>query len=160
LYACEILAEGLKSIGLMKGDVKEAVPKGAHALFMPHGLGHMMGLDVHDMEDLGQNYVGYSDEINPSDTFGTAFLRMGRKLETGHVLTNEPGIYFIPELIDLWRIDKKFEEYINYDKVRDYLDFGGIRLEDDILITRDGARILGDKRIPIGVEEIEETMNV
>lgn len=158
LYACEILAEGLKSLGLMKGDVKEAVPKGAHALFMPHGLGHMLGLDVHDMEDLGQNYVGYSDEINPSDTFGTAFLRMGRKLETGHVLTNEPGIYFIPELIDIWRKENKFAEYIDYDKVMEYIDFGGIRLEDDILITENGSRILGDKRIPITIEEVEEAM--
>ncbi len=160
LYACEILAEGLKAIGLMKGDVKEAVPQGAHALFMPHGLGHMMGLDVHDMEDLGQIHVGYSDEINPSDKFGTAFLRMGRKLEKGHVLTNEPGIYFIPELIDLWRKEKKFEEYINYDKVQQYLDFGGIRLEDGILITENGSRILGKKRIPISVEEVEKIMNI
>lgn len=158
LYACEILAEGLKAVGLMKGDVKEAVPLGAHALFMPHGLGHMMGLDVHDMEDLGQIYVGYSDEINPSDKFGTAFLRMGRKLEAGHVLTNEPGIYFIPELIDLWKRERKFEEFINYDKLAEYLDFGGIRLEDDVLITDAGSRILGDKRIPISPEEIEEIM--
>lgn len=158
LFACEILADGLKSLGLMKGDVKDAVDAGAHALFMPHGLGHMMGLDVHDMEDLGQNYVGYSDEIQPSKTFGTAFLRMGRKLEKGHVLTNEPGIYFIPELIDLWKKENKFNDFINYDKVYEYMDFGGIRLEDGILITENGSRILGDKRIPITVQEVENIM--
>lgn len=158
LAACEILAGGLKDLGLMKGDVKDAVRQGAHALFMPHGLGHMMGLDVHDMEDLGQIYVGYDEKIRPSDIFGTAFLRMGRSLEPGFVLTNEPGIYFIPELIDLWQRELKFEQFINYDKVNDYRNFGGIRLEDDILITETGSRILGDKRIPISVEEVEDMM--
>lgn len=158
LAACEIIANGMKDLGIMKGDIKEAVNKGAHALFMPHGLGHMMGLDVHDMEDLGQIFVGYDDETRPSNIFGTAFLRMGRELKKGYVLTNEPGIYFIPELIDLWKKDKKFAEYINYDKVEQYRSFGGIRLEDDILITEKGSRILGGKRIPISVEEIEEFM--
>ncbi|MDD2199420.1 MAG: M24 family metallopeptidase, partial [Bacteroidales bacterium] len=160
LAASEVLANGLKQLGLMKGDIKEAVALGAHALFMPHGLGHMMGLDVHDMEDLGQIYVGYDDETRPSDIFGTAFLRLGRKLEKGFVLTNEPGCYFIPELIDIWHKEKKFENFINYTKVNEYRDFGGIRLEDDLLITENGARILGDKRIPIDVEEVEQTMNM
>jgi Xaa-Pro aminopeptidase len=156
--ACEILAAGLKDLGLMKGDIKDAVKQGAHALFLPHGLGHMMGLDVHDMEDLGQIHVGYDEKTRPSTIFGTAFLRMGRELQPGFVLTNEPGIYFIPELIDLWRKDKKFAEFINYEKVEDYRNFGGIRLEDDILITKTGSRILGEKRIPITVEEIENIM--
>ena len=158
LGACEILVNGLKDIGLMKGDAKEAVKLGAHALFMPHGLGHMMGLDVHDMEDLGQINVGYDDKIRPSNLFGTAFLRLGRELKPGFVLTNEPGIYFIPELIDLWKKESKFDQFINYSKLDDYRTFGGIRLEDDILITKDGSRILGDKRIPISVDEIENMM--
>lgn len=156
--ACELLAEGLKDLGLMKGDTKEAVKKGAHALFMPHGLGHMMGLDVHDMEDLGQINVGYDNVTRPSDIFGTAFLRLGRELQPGFVLTNEPGTYFIPELIELWKSEKKFEEYINYSKVEEYKTFGGIRLEDDILITETGSRILGKERIPISVEEVENMM--
>lgn len=158
LQACEILAQGLKEVGLMKGDIKEAVAQGAHALFMPHGLGHMMGLDVHDMEDLGQIYVGYDEKTRPSNIFGTAFLRMGRELKPGYVLTNEPGIYFIPELIDLWRKEKKFENFINYNKLESYKDFGGIRLEDDILITEDSCKILGKKRIPIEIQEIEDFM--
>lgn len=158
IAACEILAAGLKDLGLMKGDTKEAVKLGAHALFMPHGLGHMMGLDVHDMEDLGQIHVGYDKDTRPSDIFGTAFLRMGRELKQGYVLTNEPGIYFIPELIDIWKKENKFAEFINYDKLQGYRDFGGIRLEDDILITETGSRIMGDKRIPISVEEVESIM--
>ncbi len=158
ISACELLAQGLKDLGLMKGDIKEAVKKGAHALFMPHGLGHMMGLDVHDMEDLGQTNVGYNDATRPSDIFGTAFLRLGRELQPGFVLTNEPGVYFVPELIDMWRKENKFEEYIDYSKVEGYKTFGGIRLEDDILITETGSRILGKKRIPISVEEVENMM--
>jgi Xaa-Pro aminopeptidase len=125
---------------------------------MPHGLGHMMGLDVHDMEDLGQIHVGYDNETRPSDIFGTAFLRLGRKLEKGFVITNEPGCYFIPELMDIWKNENKFIDFINYDKVNTYRNFGGIRLEDDLLITETGARILGDKRIPITVKEVEDTM--
>ncbi len=158
LEACKALAGDLKAIGLMKGNIDEAVALGAHALFMPHGLGHMMGLDVHDMEDLGQIHVGYDDEIRPSSLFGTAFLRLGRRLEEGFVLTNEPGCYFIPELIDIWQSEKKFEDFINYAKVNEYRNFGGIRLEDDLLITATGARILGEKRIPVGVAEIENIM--
>jgi Xaa-Pro aminopeptidase len=155
--ACETIANGLKALGLMKGDVKEAVVHGAHALFLPHGLGHMLGMDVHDMEGLGQINVGYDDEIQPSKQFGTAYLRMGRRLQPGFVVTNEPGIYFIPELIDIWKSEKKFAEFINYDKVEEYSDFGGIRIEDDILVTETGCRVLG-KPIPKTVEEIENLM--
>ena len=157
LLAAKTIAQGLIDLGLMKGNVDEAVKSGAHALFFPHGLGHMMGLDVHDMEDLGENYVGYNDEIKRIDQFGTAYLRMGRKLEPGFVITNEPGIYFIPALIDLWKNDKTNAAFINFDKVDQYRDFGGIRLEDDILVTDNSCRSLG-KRIPITVDEVEATM--
>ena len=154
----ELICEGLIGLGLMKGDPKEAARLGATALFMPHGLGHMMGLDVHDMEDLGQIYVGYDAYTRPSDIFGIASLRMGRLLQTGFVVTNEPGIYFIPELIDQWKAEKKLEQFINYDKIEKYRDFGGIRLEDDILITENGSRILGGDRIPITIQEVEDFM--
>jgi len=157
LLACNIIATGLKEIGLMKGNVEEAVKAGAHALFFPHGLGHMMGLDVHDMEDLGQIYVGYDDEIRPSDQFGTAYLRLGRRLQEGFVLTVEPGIYFIPALIDKWKAEGLHTEFINYDKVETYKGFGGVRIEDDILITADGYHLLG-KPVPKTVAEIEAIM--
>ena len=157
LAVAEVVASGLKAIGLMKGDVNEAVRNGAHALFMPHGLGHMMGLDVHDMEDLGQIYVGYDDEIRPVDQFGTAYLRMGRKLQPGFVITNEPGIYFIPALIEKWKAEKINSDFINFDRLESYLDFGGIRLEDDILVTETGSEIIGD-RIPVTPDEVEEVM--
>ena len=155
LAVAEVIASGLKELGLMKGDIKDAVRKGAHALFFPHGLGHMMGLDVHDMEDLGQIYVGYDDETRPVDQFGTAYLRLGRKLQPGFVITNEPGIYFIPALIEKWKNEKINKDFINFKKVKEYLDFGGIRLEDDILVTETGSEIIGE-RIPINPEEIEE----
>lgn len=155
--ACKAIADGLKNLGLMKGDTDEAVRLGAHALFLPHGLGHMMGLDVHDMEDIGENYVGYDEEIRRSDLFGTAFLRLGRRLQPGFVVTNEPGIYFIPALIDLWKNQNKFTAFINYAKVEEYRNFGGIRLEDDILVTESGSRLLGT-RLPITVSEIESVM--
>ncbi len=158
LEVCKVLAQGLKDLGLMKGDVNEAVAAGAHALFMPHGLGHMMGLDVHDMEDLGQIYVGYDDETRPIDQFGTSSLRMGRRLQEGFVITDEPGCYFIPALIDQWRVQGMHKEFLNYDKIETFKDFGGIRLEDDILIIPGGSRFLGDKRTPITVEEVEEIM--
>ncbi len=153
LKVAEVIASGLKDLGLMKGNVEEAVARGAHALFFPHGLGHMMGLDVHDMEDYGQIHVGYDDEIRPVDQFGTAYLRFGRRLQKDFVITNEPGIYFIPALIEQWESNKINDEFINFSKVRDYSDFGGIRLEDDILVTATGARILGN-RIPINPVEI------
>ena len=154
LLSCKVIASGLKALGLMKGDVDEAVKAGAHAMFLPHGLGHMMGLDVHDMEDIGQIYVGYNDEVRPIDQFGTAYLRMGRRLEPGFVLTVEPGIYFVPELFKLWKSENKFTEFINYNKVEEYLGFGGIRLEDDVLVTNDGHKVLG-KPIPKTIEEVE-----
>lgn len=158
LLAATVITEGLKNLGLMKGDTKEAVAAGAHTMFFPHGLGHMMGIDVHDMEDLGENYVGYDDKIKRSEQFGTAYLRLGRKLQTGFVLTVEPGIYFIPALIDKWKEERLNYNFINFDKVNQYRDFGGIRLEDDILVTETGNRILGKKRIPITIDEVEKTV--
>lgn len=155
LLACKVIAAGLKDMGLMKGDIEEAVAAGAHALFMPHGIGHMIGLDVHDMEDYNDTLVGYDEEIKRSTQFGLSALRMGRRLKPGFTITNEPGIYFIPALIDKWKADKKFTQFINYDKVEAMKGFGGIRLEDDILVTESGARILG-QRIPITVEEVEQ----
>ena len=157
LEAARVIATGLKELGLMKGNVDEAVKAGAHALFMPHGLGHMMGLDVHDMEDLGQVYVGYDDEIRPVDQFGTASLRLGRKLQKGFVVTNEPGIYFIPALIDQWKAAKINADFIDFDRLDTYRNFGGIRLEDDLLITETGCELIGD-RIPITIEEVESAM--
>ncbi len=155
LAVAEVIASGLKQLGLMKGDVKEAVRNGAHAMFFPHGLGHMMGLDVHDMEDLGQIYVGYDEETRPVDQFGTAYLRLGKKLQPGFVITNEPGIYFIPALIDKWKNEKINTGFINFDKVNEYRNFGGIRLEDDILVTETGSKIIGE-RVPVNPGEIEE----
>ncbi len=157
LLASKVIASGLNQLGLMKGDVEEAVKQGAHAMFFPHGLGHMLGLDVHDMENLGENYVGYDEETKRIKQFGTAYLRLGRRLEPGFVLTNEPGIYFIPALIDLWQKEGKFKEFINYEKARQYIGFGGIRLEDDILVTETGCRLIG-KRIPVTVKEVEDLM--
>lgn len=151
--SAKVIMDGLKDLGFVKGDTTEAVKAGAHALFFPCGLGHMMGLDVHDMENLGEVYVGY-DGRPKSTQFGRKSLRLGRKLESGFVFTIEPGIYFIPELIDLWRNNNKFPEYINYEKVSSYKDFGGIRNEEDYLITATGARLLG-KKIPLRTEEVE-----
>jgi len=154
LKIAELIATELKALGLMKGNIQDAVANGAHALFMPHGLGHMLGLDVHDMENYGQIHVGYDEEIRPVDQFGTSSLRLGRRLRKNFVITNEPGLYFIPALIDKWMSEKINHDYINFEEVKKYLDFGGIRLEDDILVTETGARVLG-KRIPISQEEIE-----
>ena len=158
LITARIIAEGLKKIGLMKGDIAKAIEVGAHALFFPHGLGHMMGLDVHDMEDLGEDYVGYDDTTKRSDQFGTAYLRLAKKLKPGYVLTVEPGIYFIPQLVKQWQNENKFEEFINYQKVNEYLDFGGVRIEDNVLVTKTGSKVLG-KPIPTTVKEIESLMN-
>lgn len=158
LITARVIADGLKELGLMKGDMAEAVKAGAHALFFPHGLGHMMGLDVHDMENLGEKYVGYDETVERSSQFGLAYLRLARKLRPGYVLTVEPGIYFIPELIEQWKNAGKFPEYINYEKVETYLDFGGVRIEDDVLVTDTGHRVLG-KPIPKTVEEIESFCN-
>lgn len=154
LEAARIITEGLKDLGLMQGDAKEAVEAGAHALFFPHGLGHMIGLDVHDMEGLGEDYVGYNEDVKRSDQFGLAYLRMARALEPGMVVTVEPGVYFIPALIDQWRAEKKFDNFISYEKLKDYLDFGGVRIEDNVLVTEKGNRVLGPA-IPKKVKEIE-----
>jgi len=158
LLSAKIITERLKSVGLMKGNVDDAVKAGAHALFYPHGLGHMLGLDVHDMESLGENYVGYDETVSRSEQFGLAFLRMAKILEPGHVITVEPGVYFIPALIDIWRKEKKLADFINYDKVEEYRNFGGIRIEDDILITDKACRVLG-KPIPKSVQEVESLMS-
>jgi Xaa-Pro aminopeptidase len=157
---CRLMTERLKELGLMKGDTDEAVAAGAHAMFLPHGLGHMMGMDVHDMEGLGQIYVGFDEETRPNlEQFGTNCLRMGRRLQEGFVLTDEPGIYFIPALIDDWKASGHCKEFLNFDKLETYKDFGGVRIEDDILITADGCRFLGTKRIPYHPQEVEEIMN-
>jgi len=154
ILASKVLATGLKDIGLMRGDVDEAVMAGAHALFMPHGIGHMLGLDVHDMEGLGENLVGYDEKVKRSDQFGLAFLRFALQYQPGHVFTIEPGIYFIPDLIDMWSAEKKLSEFIDYDKARKYLPVGGVRIEDNVLITADGHKVLG-KPIPKSIEDIE-----
>ncbi len=153
---CRLMTERLKELGLMKGDTDEAVKAGAHAMFLPHGLGHMMGMDVHDMEGLGQIYVGFDEETRPNlEQFGTNCLRMGRKLQEGFVVTDEPGIYFIPALIDEWRAKGHCKEFLNYEKLETYKDFGGIRIEDDLLITKDGCRFLGESRIPYHTNDIQ-----
>ena len=152
--ACLTISEGLKNMGLMKGDTESAVETGAHALFFPCGTGHMMGLDIHDMENLGEEFVGYGGEPK-STQFGLKSLRLGRTLEPGFVLTIEPGIYFIPELTDQWRSQNKFTEYLNYDKIDKFRNFGGIRNEENYLITPDGKRLLGNKKEPMLIEEVE-----
>ncbi len=153
LKAGRTIAEGMKEMGFMKGDLDAAVQQGAHALFFQCGLGHMMGMDVHDMENLGEVYVGYNGEAK-STQFGLKSLRLGRELEENFVLTIEPGIYFIPELIDMWKAENRFAEFINYDKVEQYKDFGGCRNEEDFLITKNGARLLG-KPIPKTIADVE-----
>ena len=156
---CRLMTDRLKELGLMKGDTEEAVRAGAHAMFLPHGLGHMMGMDVHDMENLDQINVGFDEETRPIlDQFGTNCLRMGRRLEEGFVVTDEPGIYFIPALIDDWRKSGHCAEFLNFDLLETYKDFGGIRIEDDILITKAGCRFLGEQRIPYHPAEVEAFM--
>lgn len=156
---CRLMTERLKELGLMKGDVDEAVAAGAHAMFLPHGLGHMMGMDVHDMESFDQINVGFDEETRPRlDQFGTNSLRMGRRLEEGFVVTDEPGIYFIPALIDDWKKSGHCAEFLNFDKLETYKDFGGIRIEDDVLITKDGCRFIGEKRIPYHPKDVEAFM--
>ncbi|WPP50831.1 aminopeptidase P family protein [Catalinimonas niigatensis] len=155
LLAAEELVSGLKGIGLMKGDAKEAVNAGAHTMFFQCGLGHMIGLDVHDMEDLGEHFVGYSDTIKKSKEFGLKSLRLGKELELSNTLTVEPGIYIIPELIDRWKAEKIHTNFINYEKLDKIRDFGGIRIEDNFLITDEGSRKLGDY-LPLKAEEIED----
>ena len=159
LLTGEILAGGLKEIGLMKGDPAEAARAGAHSLFFQCGLGHMMGLDVHDMEGIGEDYVGYTDTIKRNPEFGFCSLRMGKALEVDHVMTVEPGLYFIPELINRWKAENKLVQFINYDKVEEYKDFGGVRLEDCVLVTKEAWRLLG-KPIPKSIEEVEALASI
>ncbi len=153
-HACRIIASGMKELGLMTGNVEEAVVAGAHALFMPHGIGHMMGLDVHDMEALGENFIGYNENLKRSDQFGLSFLRFALPYKPGHIFTIEPGCYFIPELIGKWKSEGKFREFINYSKIDKYMSIGGIRIEDNVIITEKGYKVLG-KPIPKTVKEIE-----
>ncbi len=155
IKASEIIFDGLKQIGITKGNPSEAVQAGAHAMFFQCGLGHMMGLDVHDMEDLGEQYVGYDETIQKSTQFGMKSLRLGKKLEEGFVLTVEPGIYFIPTLMDKWKAEKLFQDFINYDKLEAYKDFSGIRIEEDFVITHDGNKLLG-RPLAKSIIEIEE----
>lgn len=153
-----VMGEGLHSLGFIKGDFKDAVENGAMSLFMPHGLGHQLGLDVHDMENFGEDNVGYDAEIQRSTKFGFSSLRMGKRLCQGHVITVEPGIYFVPKLIEKWKKEGINSSFINYDMVDKYLDFGGMRVEDTVVVTANGSRLLGDNRIPYTSTEIEEFM--
>lgn len=159
LDVCRLMTDRLKELGLMRGNTDDAVAAGAHALFLQHGLGHMMGMDVHDMEGLGQIHVGFDDEVRPSDQFGTNCLRLGRRLQPGFVMTDEPGIYFIPALIDKWKSERMYNDFLNYDAIERYRDFGGIRIEDDILITPTGCRILGADIIPYHPDDVEAFMS-
>lgn len=155
--AAERIAEGLKDLGLLRGNVQDAVQLGVHALFFPHGLGHMIGLDVHDMEDLGENYIGYDDEITRSEQFGTAYLRMAKRLKEGNTVTVEPGIYFIDALINKWQVEGRFKDFINYAAIEKFRGFGGIRIEDNVLVTNSGPHIIGNP-IPKNPEELEDIM--
>ena len=155
LEACRVLTQGLKNLGIMTGDVNEAVAAGAHALFMPHGIGHQIGMDAHEMEGLGEDYVGYDNTVSRSSQFGLNRLRMAKALQPGHVVTVEPGVYFNGFLIDRWRADNKFPEFIDYQALEAFVDLGGVRIEDDVLVTEDGGRVLGDP-IPKTIEEVEQ----
>lgn len=157
LAANKVLLEGLKSLGLLQGDVAIMLAEGVQGLFMPHGLGHMIGLDVHDMEDLGESYVGYRPGMERSTQLGLKSLRLAKELEAGFTLTVEPGVYFIPELIEKWKAEHKFMEFINYEKLTPYQNFGGIRLEDNVLITADGHELIGSP-IPLTLKEVETAM--
>lgn len=158
LKTMHLMLEELRALDIVRGDVQDMVEAGIAGLFMPHGLGHNMGLDVHDMEDYGENYVGYDDDQSRSPQLGLGSLRMARKLVPGNVITDEPGIYFIPALIEKWKSEKTDQGFVNYQKLESYYDFGGIRLEDDVLVTADGARRLGKKRLPISPDDVEAAM--
>jgi Xaa-Pro dipeptidase len=155
LLACRSLATDLKAIGCMKGDVDEAVAAGAHAMFFQCGLGHMMGLDVHDMEAIGEQYVGYDETVQRDPRFGIKSLRLARALEPGFVVTVEPGIYMIPHLMDRWRAEGRFTDFINYDVIDRFRAFGGIRIEDNVVVTATGCRVLGPP-IPKEIDEVEQ----
>lgn len=154
MTAALAITKGLKEMGLMKGNTEDAVNHGAHALFFPHGIGHMLGLDVHDMEDIGEDYIGYDDEFKRSDQFGTAYLRMARRLQEGFVLTVEPGIYFINPLIDKWHSEGRYRDFIDYRAIAKFRNFGGVRIEDNVVVTEKGYRIIG-KPIAKELEEVE-----
>ena len=158
LKTMHLMLEELRALDIVRGDVQDMVEAGIAGLFMPHGLGHNMGLDVHDMEDYGENYVGYDDDQRRSPQLGLGSLRMARKLVPGNVITDEPGIYFIPALIEKWKSEKTDKGFVNYSKLESYYDFGGIRLEDDVLVTADGARRLGKERLPISPDDVEAAM--
>ena len=158
LKTMHLMLEELRALDIVRGDVQDMVDAGIAGLFMPHGLGHNMGLDVHDMEDYGENYVGYDDDQSRSPQLGLGSLRMARKLVPGNVITDEPGIYFIPALIEKWKSEKTDQGFVNYSKLESYYDFGGIRLEDDVLVTADGARRLGKERLPISPDDVEAAM--
>jgi len=158
-HAYKVIFEGLRDLGLVKGDTEEALNAGVPGLFMPHGLGHAMGMDVHDMEDLGETLVGYDDEVKRDTMFGYASLRFGKLLKPNYVLTVEPGIYFVPQLIEKWKREKINADFINFDKLESYYDFGGIRLEDDIVITETGSRLVYEKRLPVTIEEIKAAVS-
>ena len=154
LLSAKMLVQGLSEVGLMKGNVDDAVAAGAHTMFFQCGLGHMMGLDVHDMENLGEQYVGYNRSMKKSTEFGLNSLRLGRELEKDFVITVEPGIYIIPELIDMWKAEQKYAAFLNYEMLEEYKDFGGIRIEEDFVITESGSRLLG-RPVPKTVESVE-----
>jgi Xaa-Pro aminopeptidase len=156
LSVCRYMVNGLKQLGLMKGDPDEAVAAGAHTLLFPCGLGHMLGLDTHDMEDLGEKYVGYTEELEQSKEFGLKSLRLGRQLEEGFVITVEPGLYFNPYLMDSWQAQHKYLDFVNYDKLQRYKGFGGVRIEEDFLITQTGSKKLGVE-LPKTIADIEDT---
>ena len=158
LKTMHLMLEELRALDIVRGDVQDMVEAGIAGLFMPHGLGHNMGLDVHDMEDYGENYVGYDDDQKRSSQLGLGSLRMARKLVPGNVITDEPGIYFIPALIEKWKSEKTGQGFVNYQNLESYYDFGGIRLEDDVLVTADGARRLGKERLPISPDDVEAAM--
>ena len=159
LLACSRIVEGLKGLGLMKGDTQEAVNAGAHTLFFQCGLGHFMGMDIHDMENFGEQLVGYSEDLQKSTDFGLKSLRLGKKLEAGNVLTVEPGIYFNPFLIDAWKAEGKYTDFVNYDAVEKFKDFGGMRVEEDFLITETGKELLGEP-LAKTADEIEELKSI
>jgi Xaa-Pro aminopeptidase len=155
--AARTMVERMKALGFFTGDTSKIVDSGAYAIAFPHGLGHQIGMDVHDMESLGENLVGYGAELERSPLFGLSAVRMGKTLKSGMVITVEPGMYFIPALIDAWQREGRFADMINYAKFQQYRDFGGIRIEDNVLVTETGSRVLGTP-IPKTVAEVEAVM--
>jgi len=157
LAVCKLMIERFKELGILKGDPDAMLEQGVYGLFMPHGLGHMIGLDVHDMEDLGENHIGYEADQERSKLLGLKSLRLARRLQEGFTLTVEPGIYFIPQLIEKYKAAHLFSDFVNYNKLEAYYDFGGIRIEDNIIVTNEGCNVIGDY-IPKEVDEIESIM--